>query len=302
MKIFVAGASGAIGQPLIAALVRHGHTVTGMSRNEAGAQKLVDMGVTVAIVNAFDGAAVEQALRRSQAEVVIDQLTALPKDPAGYAAAFPGDRKLRLEGGGNLHRAAQAAGVCRYIQQASGFFLKADAGLADESARLATDASAGVAASAQMYAEVEARLLNSGKMEGIALRYGFFYGPNTWYCPEGAAADQVRRREMPVVGQGEGVWSFVHIEDAAFATVAALTAPPGIYNVVDDDPSPVSRWLPAFARWVGAPPPPQLTEQEAREVAGEDAVYYGTKLSGASNNKAKKTFNFKPRRLQWLNQ
>jgi hypothetical protein len=173
--------------------------------------------------------------------------------------------------------------VRRYIQQASGFFLKADAGLADESARLATDASAGVAASAPMYADVEARLLQPGKMEGIALRYGVFYGPNTWYGPEGAATDHVRRREMPGVGQGEGVWSFVHIADAALASVAALTAPPGMYNVVDDDPSPVSRWLPAFARWVGAPPPPQLTEQEAREVAGEDAVSYGTTLSGASN-------------------
>jgi nucleoside-diphosphate-sugar epimerase len=126
--------------------------------------------------------------------------------------------------------------------------LKADAGLADESARLATDASAGVAASAPMYADVEARLLHSGKMEGIALRYGFFSGPNTWYCPEGAAADHARRWEMPIVGQGEGVWSFVHSEDAALASVAALTAPPGMYNVVDDDPSPVSRWLPAFAR------------------------------------------------------
>jgi 2-alkyl-3-oxoalkanoate reductase len=258
------------------------------------------MGATVAIVNAFDGTAVEQALRRSQAEVVIDQLTTLPKDPAGYAAAFPGDRQLRLEGGGNLHRAAQAVGVRRYIQQASGFFLQADAGLADESARLATDASAGVAASVQMYADIEARLRQSGRMEGIALRYGFFYGPHTWYDPEGAAADHARRREMPIIGQGEGVWSFVHIEDAALATVAALTAPPGMYNVVDDDPSPVSRWLPAFARWVGAPPPPQLTEQEAREVAGEDAVYYGTKLRGASNAKAKQTFTFTPRRLQWL--
>ena len=253
-------------------------------------------------MNAFDGTAVEQALRRSQAEVVIDQLTALPQDPAGYAAAFPGDRKLRLEGGGNLHRAAQAVGVRRYIQQASGFFLQADAGLADESARLATDASAGVAASVQMYADVEARLRHSGHMEGIALRYGFFYGPNTWYDPEGAAADHARRREMSIIGQGEGVWSFVHIEDAALATVAALTVPPGIYNIVDDDPSPVSLWLPAFARWVGAPPLPQLTEQAAREVAGDDAVYYGTKLSGASNDKAKQAFNFKPRRLQWLNQ
>lgn len=110
-------------------------------------------------------------------------------------------------------------------------------------------------------------------MEGIALRYGFFYGLNTWYCPEGAAADHARRREMPIIGLGEGVWSFVHIEDAALATVAALTAPP----------------------------PPRLTEREAREVAGEDAVYYGTKLCGASNGKAKKILDFKPLRLQWLN-
>ena len=105
---------------------------------------------------------------------------------------------------------------------------------------------------------------------------------------------------MPIVGQGEGVWSWIHIEDAALATVAALTVPPGIYNVVDDDPSPVSRWLPAFAQWLGAPPPPQISEQQAREAAGEDAVYYGTKLSGASNEKAKRTFGFRPRRLQWL--
>jgi 2-alkyl-3-oxoalkanoate reductase len=302
MRVFVAGASGAIGQPLIAELVRQGHSVTGMTRSEAGAQNLVDLGATAVQVSAFDGPAVEQALRRSQAEVVIDQLTALPKHPSDLAAALPGDRKLRLEGGGNLHRAAQASGVRRYIQQTSGFFLKAGSGLADESERLAIDASSGVAASARTYAELEARVLNSGEMEGIALRYGFFYGPNTWYCPEGAAADQVRRQELPIVGQGEGVWSFVHIEDAALATVAALTAPPGIYNVVDDDPAPVRLWLPAFARWVGAPPPPRMTEQEAREAGGEDAVYYGTKLRGSSNKKAKKTFDFRPRRLQWLSQ
>jgi len=144
--------------------------------------------------------------------------------------------------------------VRRYVQQASGFFLKAAGGLADESAPLATDASPGVAASARMYAEIEARLRNSGKMEGVALRYGFFYGPNTWYGEDGTVVDQVRRRAMPLIGQGQGVWSWIHIEDAALATVAALTAPAGIYNVVDDDPSPVSRWLPAFARWLGAAP------------------------------------------------
>jgi nucleoside-diphosphate-sugar epimerase len=300
MRVFVAGASGAIGQPLIVELVRQGHTVTGMTHSETSARKLVAMGAAVARVDAFDGPAVEQALRQSQAEIVIDQLTSLPKDPSEMAAAAPGDRKLRLEGGGNLHRAAQASGVRRYVQQSSGFFLKRSSGLADEADGLAIDASAGVAASARTYAELESRVLNSGAMEGIALRYGFFYGPNTWYCPEGAAADQARRREIPIIGQGEGVWSFVHVEDAALATVAALTAPPGIYNVVDDDPSPVSRWLPGFARWVGAPPPPRLTEEEARQAVGEDAVYYGTKLRGASNEKAKRAIHFMPRRLQWL--
>lgn len=300
MRIFVAGASGAIGEPLITELVRQGHIVTGMTRSKAGAQKLADMGAIVALVSAFDGAAVEEALRRSRAEIVVDQLTALPKDPSQMAAAFPGDRKLRLEGGGNLHQAAKATEVRRYVQQASGFFLKAGRGLADESTPLATDASAGVAASAQMYAEIESRLLDSGKMEGIALRYGFFYGPKTWYCEEGAVGDQVRRQAVPIVGSGEGVWSWIHIEDAALATVAALTVPPGIYNVVDDDPSPVARWLPAFARWLGAPPPPEVTEQQARDAAGDDAVYYGTKLRGSSNEKAKRTFGFRPRRLQWL--
>jgi nucleoside-diphosphate-sugar epimerase len=158
-----------------------------------------------------------------------------------------------------------------------------------------------VAFSARTYAELEARLASAG-LEGVALRYGFFYGPNTWYSPEGACADLARRRELPIIGQGDGIWSWVHVEDAAVATVAALTAPPGVYNVVDDDPSPVRVWLPAFARSVGAPPPPRITEQEAREAAGEDAVYYGTKLRGASNGKAKAILGFKPRRLEWLSQ
>jgi len=300
VRIFVAGASGAIGQPLIAELVRRGHEVTGMTRSEAGARDLAAMGAAVARVSAFDGEAVEQALRHARAEVVIDELTSLPKDPSEMAAAAPGDRKLRVEGGGNLLRAARANGVRRYIQQASGFFLKAGSGLADESEGLAIDASPRVAANARTYAELERRVLDSGDMEGIALRYGFFYGPGTWYQPDGASADQVRRQELPIIGDGEGVWSWVHIEDAAVATADALTAPPGVYHIVDDDPSPVGVWLPAFARFVGAPPPPRVTEEQARAAAGADAVYYDTKLRGASNEKAKRTFGFKPRRLEWL--
>ena len=162
MKIFVAGASGAIGRPLITELVRRGHVVTGMTRSDAGARALSDLGAAVAQVSAFDATGLEEALRGSRAEVVIDELTALPRSPSEMAEAAPGDRKLRLEGGGNLHRAARACGVRRYVQQASGFFLRPGSGLADESEGLAVDASPRVAASARAYAELEARVLNAG--------------------------------------------------------------------------------------------------------------------------------------------
>ena len=300
MRIFVAGATGAIGQPLVAALIRRGHEVTGMTNSEAGARSLAGMGAAAVLANAFDAAAVEKAVRDVRAEVVIDQLTSLPKDPSQLAAAAAADHKLKLEGGGNLHRAALACGVRRYVQQASGFFLEPGNGLADESAGLAVGASPRVAANARAYAELEARVLGAGKMEGVVLRYGFFYGPGTWYRPDGASADQVRRQEIPVIGEGGGVWSWIHIDDAALATADVLMARPGVYNVVDDDPSPVAVWLPAFARFVGAPPPPRISEDEARASIGEDLVYYGTKLRGASNQKAKRAFGFAPRRLEWL--
>jgi nucleoside-diphosphate-sugar epimerase len=300
MNIFVAGASGAIGRPLLTQLIRHGHTITGMTHNDAGAKIIAELGATPVIVNAFDAAAVERALRKAKAEIVIDELTALPAHPKDMAAAAEGNRKLRIEGGGNLHRAARALGVRRYIQQASGFFLRPGVGLGDESESMAIDASPGVAAHARIYTELESRVLLAEGIEGVALRYGFFYGPGTWYNADGAAADQARKQELAIIGDGEGVWSWVHIDDAAAATVAALTAPAGVYHVVDDDPSPVSRWLPAFARSVGASPPPRLTVPEALEQRGADAVYYGTKLRGAANGKAKRLLGFAPRRLEWL--
>ncbi|MBN9521697.1 NAD(P)-dependent oxidoreductase [bacterium] len=299
MNVFVAGASGAIGRPLVAELVRRGHTVTGMTRSDAGAEALAALGAAVARVSAFDAPGLDRALRESKAEVVIDELTALPKSPADMAAAAEGDRRLRLEGGGYLLAAARACGVRRYVQQASGFFLRPGAGLGDESEGMAVDASPRVAASARTYAELEARLSAAGDIEGVALRYGFYYGPGTWYHPDGASADLVRRQQIPVIGDGGGVWSWVHIDDAAVATADALTIPPGVYNVVDDDPSPVSAWLSAFARAVGAPPPPRVTIEQALATAGEDAVYYGTRLRGATNAKAKRVFGFRPRRLEW---
>lgn len=301
MRVFVAGASGAIGQPLIAELLKQGHSVVGMTTNEARAKQLESHGAEAMIVDAFDAAAVDDAVRRSEAEAVIDELTSLPRELSDMPNYAAGDRKLRIEGGGNLLRAAVACGVRQYLQQSSGFFLKAPQGtLADESSPLDVNASPSVAASAKTYTELEARLFSSPQIRGTAIRYGFFYGPNTWYYPGKSAANMVLRKQMPVVGKGEGVSSFVHIEDAAIGTVAALTAEPGVYNLVDDDPSPQSVWLPAFAKFLAAPAPPHISEADMKAAAGEDAVYYATKLSGASNAKAKKILGWKPRRLEWL--
>ena len=286
---------------MIAELIRKGHTLTGMTHSEAGAKRLRAYGIEVAIANPLDNDAVETALRGSDAEVVIDELTSIPKTPSELPAYAAGDIKLRIEGGGNLHRAALACGVRRYIQQSSGFFLEAKGALADASSPLALNASPLIAAYAQMYAHLEQRVLESA-IEGVSLRYGFFYGPNTWYDPDGGAADEVRKHQFPMIVGCQAKWSFVHIEDAAHATVAALTADPGKYVVADDDPSPVSVWLPRFASFVGAPPPPFTTMKQARQIAGEDAVYYQTRLSGASNAKAKRELDFTPRRLEWLSE
>jgi nucleoside-diphosphate-sugar epimerase len=301
MRVFVAGASGAIGEPLIAELLKQGHSVVGMTTSEARAKSLERQGAEALIVDAFDARAVEDALRRVKPEAVIDELTSLPKEQGDMPKYAAGDRKLRIEGGGNLFRAAIASGARRYLQQSSGFFLQAAEGtLADESSPLNVNASPGVTAGARTYTELEARLFSSNAMEGVALRYGFFYGPKTWFYPGESAANGVMKQQNPVVGKGEGVWSFVHIEDAAVATVLALTAEPGVYNLVDDDPSPQAVWLPAFAKFLGAPSPGRISEAEAQTMAGEDAVFYATKLSGASNAKAKRILGWQPRRLEWL--
>jgi nucleoside-diphosphate-sugar epimerase len=299
MNILVAGASGAIGQPIIAELLRQGHTVTGIARSTSRLAALKQLGARVLPVDVFDADAVEQAVQDARPEVVIDELTSLPADPADLPKSLPRDRELRITGGENLMRAAIAAGARRYVQQSSGFFLEPGEGLATESAGFAIGASPSVSFSAKTYAQLEERLFGS-PLEGVALRYGFFYGPGTWYLRDGTAAEQFRRREMPIVGHGNGVWSWIHIDDAAAATVAALTVQPGIYQIVDDDPSPVSTWAPAFAKFVGAPPPPHISEEQALAAGGPDAVYYGTRLRGASNEKARKVLNFRPRRLEWL--
>ena len=229
-------------------------------------------------------------------------LTFLPKNLGDMPKAFPGDHKLRLEGGGHLFAASAASGVSRYLQQSCGFWIKPKSRerLGTEDDPFELQATPNIASGSDMYRQLEERVFSDPKIEGIALRFGFFYGPGTWYTEDGSAAEMARQQHPPVVGKGSAVNSFVHVDDAAKATVATLTVELGVYDIVDDDPVAVSTWLPAFAASVGAPPPPQISEEAGAAAAGPDAASYHNNLSGASNSKAKKIFGFAPRPLEWL--
>lgn len=299
MRIFVAGATGAIGLPLVRALCAHGHHVLGVTRSERGVAHLRELGAAALMTDALDAMAVRSAIETASPDVVIDQLSSLPADPADILKCVPDDTRLHREGGSNLLAAAQELGVGRYILQSKAFYLDAPAGqLADESAKLRYDAPGILGEATRAMGAYEDGVLSSPK-DGIVLRYGFFYGPRTWYWPDGGSAEQARRGEALVVGEGNAVWSFVHIDDAVAATVAALTAEPGVYNIVDDDPLPVCELLPAFARWVEAPAPQRVSVEDALEVAGAEAVYFHTSLTGAANSRAKAQLGFTPRPLAW---
>jgi nucleoside-diphosphate-sugar epimerase len=303
MRIVVAGATGAIGRPLIAQLLAKGHDVIALTRSSEKAQTLAEQGVEPAIADVFDADAVKAAVTRAQPEVVIEQLTSYPKTYTreSMSAAAPLNTRIRLEGGANVLAAAQAAGVRRYLRQSIAFWAVPGNGLADEETPLAFDASPAVAADARIVTELERRLITTPNLEGIALRYGFFYGPGTWFAPDGDVAQQVRQQQFPIVGNGEGVWSWLHIEDAAIATVAAAEqGNPGIYVITDDRPLEVREWLSAFARSLNAPPPPQVSVEDALRIGGADAVYYGTQMRGVSNAKAKRELEFQPRPLEWM--
>ena len=304
MKIFVAGGTGAIGRPLIAQLLARGHTVAALTRSPEKAKALLDQGIEPAIADVFDADAVKAVVSRAQPEVVIEQLTSLPKtytrESMNAAAAL--NTRIRFEGGGNVLAAAQAAGARRYLRQSVAFYAIPSPGLADEDTPLAVDASPAVAAGAREITELEHRLLGNPNIEGIVLRYGFFYGPGTWFNPDGDVAEQVRQRQFPIVGNGEGVRSWLHIEDAAIATVAAAErGNPGIYLIANDQPWAVREWLPACAKWLTAPSPPRVSVEDVLKTeGGADAVYYGTQMRGVSNAKAKRELNFHPRPLEWI--
>ena len=302
MRILIAGATGAIGRPLVCRLNENRHAVFAVARSPQSSRSLAELGAEPVTADALDAALVNAAAARVRPDAVINELTSLPRHytAAEMKAAAERDHRVRIEGNANLLAALQNAGVRRYLLQSSGFWYAPGTGFADEGERFAFDASPAVAAGARRYAELEAAASGTLGIEFVSLRYGFFYGPGTWYIRDGDMGEQVRQQQVPVIGDGEGVWSWVHINDAAAATAAALECAPGAYNIVDGDPAPQNLWLPAFARAVGAPAPPQITEKEALAAVGSDTVYYATRLRGASNEKAKRELDFHPRPLEWL--
>ena len=302
MKILLAGATGAIGRPLIAQLISAGEDVVGIARSTGTANILKEAGADSIQADALDAASILNAVKHLRPDAIINQLTSLPKHYTSdeMRAAADRDRTVRTQGNANLLAAAETVGVRRYLLQSSAFFYAPGPGLATEDDPLAVDASPGVAASARTYTALEASLSERPAIEATALRYGFFYGPGTWFSREGDMGSQARNGSLAIIGNGAGLYNFVHIDDAAAATVAALHAAPGIYNVTGDQPYEQRVWLPAFARYVGAPLPPQLSEEEANTVAGSDAIFYATRLRGASNAKARRDLQFAPRPLEWL--
>ncbi|MBV8071177.1 MAG: NAD(P)-dependent oxidoreductase [Acidobacteriaceae bacterium] len=301
MKVLVAGATGAIGKPLLGCLRAAGHELFALVRSPDRTGALAAAGADEIVADALDHDSVLEAVRHVRPDAIINELTSLPKHytPEDMKAAAPRDKEVRVNGNANLLAAARAANCPRYLLQSTGFWYAPGEGLADEAAPFAFDASPGIAAGCRTYADLESAAQQSG-VQVVLLRYGFFYGPGTWFTKEGDVGEQVRRGEFPVIGKGQGFWNWVHINDAAAATCAALTADPGVYNVVGDQPVAQSVWLPAFAEFVGAPPPPTVSEEQALRSAGPDSVFYATKLRGASNDKAKRQLAFRPRSLEWL--
>lgn len=301
MKILVAGASGAIGQPLLEVLILEGHEVYGITQSKERALIIAGKGAKPLILDVLNRDAVFSSVAAIKPDVVIDMLTRLPKEytPESMRQIAEWDAKIRCEGGANLLAAAETYQTLRYIAQSGSFLYAPGPGLADESIPFAFEAPPGIALGSRIYAEIEQRVLQSAKIEGVALRFGFFYGPGTWFHPHGSVAEQIFKKLFPIIGKGEGIWNFVHIQDAAKAVASAIYSLPGTYNIVNNHPAPMREWLPAFARYLGAPHPPWISEEEGLK-RGAEAVYYATKLRGASNAKAKQQFNFQPRTFEWL--
>jgi nucleoside-diphosphate-sugar epimerase len=306
MKVFVAGATGALGTQLIPLLDAAGHDVVGMTRSAGKADAVRALGARPVVADALDPDSVARAVAEAEPEVIIHQLTALGgdmdmKNPDKF---FAMTNRLRTEGTDHLLAAGRAVGIRRFIAQSytSWPYARTGGPIKTEDDPLDPDPPAKLRTSLDAIKYVENAVTGIDWAEGLALRYGAFYGPGTGLSadPEAPLTKNIMKRKFPLVGDGGGIWSHLHIEDAASATVAAVgKGTPGIYNIVDDEPAPVSEWLPFVAEQLGAKKPMKVPRFVGRLLAGEAAVVLMTEIRGASNAKAKATFGWQPRWSSW---
>ena len=307
MRVFVAGATGAIGAELVPQLVAVGHDVIGMTRSPANADALRAVGARPVVADALDPEAVGRGVAETEPEVIIHELTALSGDmdlrhPDRF---FAMTNRLRTEGTDHLLAAGRAVGIRRFIAQsvvAIGTYARAGGPVKTEHDPPDLDLPAKVRPMSDAARYVENAVTGIDWAEGLVLRYGGLYGPGTSLSadPEAMTSKGVRKRRFPIIGDGGGIWSFLHIEDAAGATVAAVdNGGPGIYNVVDDEPAPVREWLPFLAEQLGARKPMRVPRFVGRLLAGEAVVVMMTEIRGGSNAKAKSEFAWQPRWATW---
>lgn len=298
MRVFLAGATGAIGRRLVPQLVERGHDVTATTTTPDRLLLLQELGAEPVVVDGLDAAAVGEAVARAEPDAVIHQMTALAGDPdlRRFDRWFARTNELRTTGTENLLAAARASGARRFVAQSFTGWPNAREGgpVKSEDDPLDPDPPAAQTESLAAIRFLEQAVLDA-PLEGIVLRYGGLYGPG---ASEGLV-ELVGARKLPIVGAGSGVWSWIHVDDAAAATVAALECGRGIYNIVDDEPAPVSDWLSYLAAEVGAKPPMRLPAWLGRLAAGEVAVSLMTRIRGASNAKAKRELGWEPSWPTW---
>ena len=303
MRVFVAGATGAIGKRLVPQLVEAGHEVTAITRREENLAGLYEMGAEPVLCDVFDAGKLGSVLAQAEPDAVINELTDLPQslNPRRLKEYYAANNRVRREGTRNLLSAARGAGVRRFLVQGSAYWYAPTGGaVKTEEASLYLDAPSPIGQAVQTIKDVEEAVLSAEGIEGIVLRYGMFYGPGTWYAKDGDVGKQVRKRRYPMIGNGEGTYSFIHVDDAASATVAALErARPGVYNVVDDEPATAVEWMPLYAEALGAKRPPRVPAFLARLIAGDALVGWMNGLRGASNEKIKSELGWHPRYASW---
>lgn len=304
MRILVAGASGVVGQALLPLLRRRGHEVTGLVRSGRGATVVASLGARPVVADGLDAAAVRAAVAAARPEAVVHQMTALDPlaDLRRFDDAFAQTNRLRREGTDNLVAAARGAGVRRLVAQSFCGHTWARVGgpVKVEDDPLDPDPPPQLRSTHDAIRHVERATLATGDLGGVALRYGGFYGPGTGIAADGALAAQVRRRRVPLIGRGGGVWSFVHVADVASATAAAVEGEAvGVFNVVDDEPVLVRDWLPEVARILGAKPPHHLPLVLARVLLPSHIVQMMTEARGASNARFRAAFGWAPAWPSW---